>query len=464
MNSQDRIGQITIGSKAPSGISADYLFEGVLPRRGLVFVLGAPKVGKSLFIMWLAACLATGRRLFDCSDEQRDRYGDDFGMPTSCGGTLYVAAEDKDIAYKRVAGALEYVRRYDGVGLSRLPQNDLPIAIYPFGGLKLDGMVFVRDDTKDSRELLEKAGFPVRLIVFDTLAAAFAVRDENDNAKMQELVRVLREYGEKFDALVVVVAHPKKSGRRQTGQVRGAGSVTASADVILEITSPKAHDLQRRRTVCVASMRDGACGGEKFKFDIGTFEGQVAIHPERKDNVPSALGKDAGRVLSARHIELLRNLEAWSPEYGACTDTNDQQAVYGISLEQMVDCEFEAKNTGIVETDRAAMQRTKDRIRKQVGRDGLFRLAELGLCERYEVNDKAHFRPVTDWDAMTQRVAKLAREADYKSAATKQRERVNQLYADVERKDEAMPLAVFSAFAQAAIRIRQFDDLRNRLS
>lgn len=348
--------------------------------------------------------------------------------------------------------------------MNRLPQNDLPIAIYPFGGLKLDGMVFVRDDTKDSRALLEKAGFPVRLIVFDTLAAAFAVRDENDNAKMQELVRVLREYGEKFDALVVVVAHPKKSGRRQTGQVRGAGSVTASADVILEITSPKAHDLQRRRTVCVASMRDGACEGEKFKFDIGTFEGQVAIHPERKDDVPSTLGKDAGRVLSARHIELLRNLEAWSPEYGACTDTNDQQAVYGISLEKMVDCEFEAKNTGIGETDRAAMQRTKDRIRKQVGRDGLFRLAELGICERYEVNGKAHFRPVTDWDAMTQRVATLARDADYKSAATKQRERVNQLYADVERKDEAMPLAVFSAFAQAAIRIQQFDDLRNRLS
>lgn len=460
MNNQDRIRRITIGSEAPPNVAADHLFRGVLPRRGLVVVLGVPKVGKSLFIMWLAQCLATGRRLLDCNDEQRHRYGNDFGMPTTLGGTLYVAAEDGDIAHKRVAGMRECLRMYDEASLARLPKGDLPIAVYPFGGLRLDGMVFVRDETRDKLAELKQAGFPVRLIVFDTLAAAFAIRDENDNAKMQELVRVLREYAVTFDALVVVVAHPKKNGRRQTGQVRGAGSVTASADAILEITTRKARDGEKRRTIRVASIRDGACEGEKFDFEIGSFGGQPAIHPERKNGGALEVGKGVGQRLTAKQIELLQNLEAWSPAYGALTDINGGQLVYGISLERMVEGAFEVEQLGGGETDKATALRAKDRIRKQIGRDGLFKLVEHGLCERYDVDGKPYFRPVTDWDAMTAHVAALAPGADYKSATTKQRERINQLYADAERGGEAMPQHVFVAFVQAAIRIWQTDSLR----
>lgn len=463
MNSQDRIRRITIGSEAPPDVDADYLFNGVLPRRGLVFILGAPKVGKSLFIMWLATCLATGRRLFESSTEQRHRYGDDFAMPTARGGTLYVAAEDGDIAHRRVAGMLEYLRMYDEAAAARLPNSDLPLINYPFGGLSLDSKVFVRDQTSDKRAKLVQAGFPVRLIVFDTLAAAFAIRDENDNAKMQELVRVLREYAVEFDALVVVVAHPKKNGRRQTGQVRGAGSVTASADVVLEIASRKARDGERRRTIRVASIRDGPCEGEKFEFEIGTFAGQAAIHPERKREGPAADGEGVSRRLTAKHIELLQTLEAWSLTYGAVTGSNGQ-LVYGISLERMVECVCEAEHLGGGETDKTAMLRTKDRIRKQVGRDGLFKLVEHGVFERYDVGGKPHFRPTADWDAMTEHVAALAPGAGYKSAATKQREQINQLYADAGRDGEAMPQPIFRAFVQAAIRTHQLDSLRSRPS
>lgn len=461
MNNQDRIRRVTIGSEAPPNVAADYLFNGVLPRRGLVFILGAPKVGKSLFIMWLAACLATGRRLFDISVEQRHRYSEDFAMPTAHGGTLYVAAEDGDITHKRVAGMLEYLRTYDEAAVARLPNNDLPLVNYPFGGLRLDSKVVVRDDIRDHRAELEQAGFPIRLIVFDTLAAAFAIRDENDNAKMQELVRVLREYTIEFDALVIAVAHPKKNGRRQTGQVRGAGSVTASADAVLEVTTGKARNGERRRTIRVASIRDGACEGEKFEFQIGAFRGQAAIHPERQRAEPTANGEGASHRLTAKHIELLQNLEAWSPAYGALTGSNGQQLVYGISLERMVECAFDAEQFGGGETDKAAMLRAKDRIRKQVGRDGLYKLMELGICERYDVDGKPHFRPVADWDAMTAQVSALAPDAGYTSAATKQCEGINQLYADAERNGEAMPQPVFRAFVRAAMRIRQIHSLRS---
>lgn len=456
------IGEPTIGHDPRPDAKGEYLFEGVLPRTGLAFVLGAPNVGKSLFVVWMAACLATGRPLFEANAEQRQRYGEEFAQPLESGAVLYLSAEDADIFPKRAEAALRNIEASGMSAVSMLPGGKLPIICLSVAGLSDDSnAVLIERKVRSLIEDLERKGFPMRVVVFDTLTAAFRIDDENDNSKMQKVMRALREYGRRFDSLVVVVTHPKKGGRRSVGQVRGASSMTASADVILEILKPAGRGSTNARSVKVAKIRDGACEGEKFNFEIGRFAEQAAIHPVLKEARNSHTDKRSGDALTAKHIELLHDMEAWSAVYGAPVGGNGGHLIYGITLERMVQRQFEADYSGNRRADEAEAKRAKDRIRKQVGRDGLFKLAELGLLERYEESAKLCFRPATDWDAMTDGVAALAPGAGYRSAATHQRERINYLYAYDERDGDAMSRPLFRALHQLALRISPPPDLHN---
>lgn len=461
MSQQRRMDQITVGSEAPPNMIVDQLFAGVLPRRGIVFVLGAPKVGKSLFAIWLAACVATGQRLLEATGDQRRSYSDDFGLPKERGAALYVATEDKEIFHKRAGATLRYLTAHAPECIEQLPSGDLPIIRYPFGGLRYDCLPIVRSDIAARRDALEAAGYPTRVLIFDTLSASFDIGDENDNTEMQRLMLALREYSEQFDSLVVVVAHPKKSGRRQTGQVRGAGSITASADAILEVTKSTKSGRSCRRTVRIASIRDGACEGERFEFEIKTFDGEPAICPLAAPGGTSRTSNMAS-ALTERHVRLLHHMEAWSATDGVVVEASSGHLVHAISLERMAQRAFDAEYPDGAGAETTNAARARDRVRKQVGRDGLNKLAKVGLLERYEVQSKPWFQPSTNWDEMTDTVATLAPRAGYTSAATLQREHINDFYAHPDRIGDAMSRALFRALTQAAIRIPQLPDSAQR--
>jgi hypothetical protein len=451
--SNAHIGTPSVGHEIRTDVNADYLFEGMIPRHGLAFLVGPPNVGKSLFIVWMATCLAIRRPLFGSDATQSRSTNLGFGAPFAPGAMLYITGEDEGIFPLRAKASFRWAQMTGDVTVQSLPDQRLPIICLPASDLSGDEAVIVEQKIENQRNDLEKAGFPIRVVVFDTLTSVFRINDENSNAEMQRLMRKLRGYGRRFDALVVVVGHPKK-GRARNGLVRGAGSIDATADVILKIAGPARGKTIRR--VSLEKIRHGVCAGASFEFEIGVFEGQAAVHPATK--------AVASSVLVSRYVELLLEFETWSPEYGALTENNGNKLVYGISLERMVNCKFDADHAGSTEMSRAHATRIKDRVRKQVGRDGLFKLVELGLCERYEDNGKLHFRPSLDWDTMSEKIAELDASTSYQSTATRQRNQINQLYADPERDGDAMPAPLFRALGQVAIRLRQFDNLRNRLS
>jgi hypothetical protein len=70
MASRSIIREITFGHEKPAVDLSGYLFDKLLPKVGLWFVVGAPGCCKSLLSIYAATCLAAPRRLVAFSPEE----------------------------------------------------------------------------------------------------------------------------------------------------------------------------------------------------------------------------------------------------------------------------------------------------------------------------------------------------------------------------------------------------------
>ena len=84
----------------------------------------------------------------------------------------------------------------------------------------------------------ERFDLPLRLVIVDTVAAAFLVDDENNAAIATKVMQVLERIAHACDLLVLGVTHFGKAV--ETG-VRGSSAYTASSDVIIAINAEKDH-------------------------------------------------------------------------------------------------------------------------------------------------------------------------------------------------------------------------------
>jgi hypothetical protein len=99
----------------------------------------------------------------------------------------------------------------------------------------------------------------LRLVVIDTLAAAFGIGDENDNAEAAGIMRRLADLGNKYGVLIVPVAHLGKNA--ETG-VRGASAYAAGADAILSVLAsgnPLTGEVSKR-SLALTKSRRGSTG------------------------------------------------------------------------------------------------------------------------------------------------------------------------------------------------------------
>lgn len=194
------------------------LVKKMLPAEGIAFIGGQSGAGKTFVAVDLAVALASdkGQELF--GRRVRERVG-----------VVIVAAEGYGTLPDRLHVAKEH----------RKIACPLPIACIDFD-LNLSSSA---DATKLCEKFEEVAKdfsiqFGVRLgaIIIDTLAAAFALENENDNAEAAAAIRRLREIQSATGAVIIPVHHYGKSG--DTG-LRGASALRAGADVVLSVLAER---------------------------------------------------------------------------------------------------------------------------------------------------------------------------------------------------------------------------------
>jgi hypothetical protein len=119
------------------------------------------------------------------------------------------------------------------------------------------------------------ASHGVRLgaVIFDTLAATFALADENDNSEAAKIIRHMRQIGDAIGAVMIPVHH---YGKGQETGLRGASGWRANCDAVLSITCDRNQitGAVSNRQVSLAKSRvgeEGVIGPFTLQFvDLGT--------------------------------------------------------------------------------------------------------------------------------------------------------------------------------------------------
>lgn len=197
-----------------------YVVKHLLAPGNVGVLLGQPGAGKSTLAPHLAYAVAQGRPVF--------------GIRTTAGRALYVAAEDLWGVQKRI-GAL---------GLQHGHSDDC--AVVEAGNL--------RESDVRAALLATVADFKPSLIVLDTVAAAFAGMDENTSADMGLVVSFARQLAA-TGAAVLLIHHPAKASL--DGTARGHGVLQGTLDMAILLAPDDVGDADTIVRGTVPKNRNG---------------------------------------------------------------------------------------------------------------------------------------------------------------------------------------------------------------
>lgn len=220
--------------------SIDWLYDEILPTKGVVVLTGPTGSGKTFVELHMAESLATGKSFFGVE-------------PEMTGGTLLAVGEAFNSVKQRMAA------------LARETGEHLPISAIAVGQLA-DAEAWAEllaNIIAESGRIYANFGVPVRLIVLDTLSASGILDDENDNAKASKVLKAFSKLSEHMNALVIIVHHPPKTG----GGTRGATAIPNNADYVIEIVRDHGEAI---REVQIVKSRDSE------ERTLGTFSLQKA--------------------------------------------------------------------------------------------------------------------------------------------------------------------------------------------
>jgi KaiC/GvpD/RAD55 family RecA-like ATPase len=228
------------------------LVEGLIPDRGLVILGGSSGAGKTYIAAHLSTALASGQNFF----------GHAVSGPA---GVIYIAAEGGDTLAPRLQAARI------GLQLSSMPY---PVAVVNRGignlSNEADLSRLIQKIKRLKAKILQKFGYPVRMVVLDTVSAAFSIKDENSAGEMSRLCKLLMVLGGCINAVTLAVHHYGKS--TESG-LRGSSSIRASADGVVAVLADR-NELtgfcSNRRLVLVKS-RTGV-EGVAHAFDLESME------------------------------------------------------------------------------------------------------------------------------------------------------------------------------------------------
>ena len=246
------------------------LVKKLIPKAGICFIGGQSGAGKTFVAVDLAVSLASGSSFFSHPTLERV-------------GVVILAAE----------GAHTLASRIEVAKHQKAPGNLLPIAwladVPNLTDLRAQRALITRLKAVDAQF---QASHNIRLgaVICDTLAACFAIEDENDNAKAAAVIRHLKELSDRLNVVVIPIHHYGKSA--ETG-LRGASAWRAGSDVILSVLADRDHVT-------------GSCDNRRLTLAKSRSEGEGWQAPFKLPYL--ALSKnDDGDELGACYIELCAN-------------------------------------------------------------------------------------------------------------------------------------------------------------
>ena len=211
------------------GVEPDYLVDELIPAAGLVLVYGAPKSGKSFWVLDLVLHIVLAWEYRDRSVQQ--------------GTAVYCAFEGAHGYRKRC----EAFRRHYG-----LTDENPPLYIVP-GRTDLikDHAALIRDIRAQLAEQ-DMANRPVRVVVLDTLNRSL-IGSESKDVDMANYLTAAEAIQKAFGGVVIIVHHHGIDETRPRGHTSLRGAVAAQ----LKVTR---GDVDNLITVEIEDMRDGPEG------------------------------------------------------------------------------------------------------------------------------------------------------------------------------------------------------------
>lgn len=214
---QDLLQQATAAAQAPAIISGTELMAMDFPEPvwvvkdllpvGLAILAGPPKKGKSWFALELAMAVCSGGYFLDRKAQP--------------GRVLYCALEDSP---RRMKDRLQK----QGWGTNALAELDIIF------GRQFHDLYGGKDGLTAFAAMLEARDYA--LIVIDTIARAFSVRDWNDTAQVTAVLSPLQEAASASGKLVLCIDHHRKRNGFDPNPIEdilGSTSKSGVADTIL---------------------------------------------------------------------------------------------------------------------------------------------------------------------------------------------------------------------------------------
>jgi hypothetical protein len=222
----------------PAIDSKDFV-EGLLVNSSLVVVYGEPGSGKTFFVLDICLSVAAGKEWRGRAVEQ--------------GAVIYLALEGGAGIRNRIFAARKRLE---------LP-DDTPFVLVQCQIDLCSSDADMLNIVKTIKDVADKLGQPVRLVVVDTLFRALAGGNENAPEDMGALVANSDKIRQGTDACVILIHH---SGKDVTRGSRGHSSLKPATDTEIEITHANGVSIAR-----VTRQRDLE-GEDSFAFTLERVE------------------------------------------------------------------------------------------------------------------------------------------------------------------------------------------------
>jgi len=231
------------------------LIKKTLPLLGTSLGIGQSGAGKTAVFLDMACAITSGTPFF--GREVRNK-----------GGVVYIAAEG--------AGGLN--NRINAAKLPRGIDLAIPLIGRP-GSCNLKDENELAELISDLRQInawfQQEFGLPLCLTIIDTMSAAFALENENDNAEVARICKCLKRIGEETGAHALGIHH---AGKNQDAGARGASAWRDNVDNMFMCAADRKQATGEcsNRCLSIAKYRDGpegTIGGYEFKFiELGLDE------------------------------------------------------------------------------------------------------------------------------------------------------------------------------------------------
>jgi RecA-family ATPase len=203
---------------------------------GLTLICGAPKIGKSWFVLSLAIAATTGGAFLG-------------KLPATKTDTLYLALEDKE---RRIQDRLKKLKALEIENLKITTQWR-------------DGYVGL--------ENYLKANSGIGLVIIDTLACFANIEDMNDYTMTTNAMMRLKRIADDLNIAIILIHHTKKTGQRSSGgdwmeSSLGSTGLTGATDSTVFITRDRTQKETKNTARLYATGRDAADIMRDLKLDL----------------------------------------------------------------------------------------------------------------------------------------------------------------------------------------------------